>query len=64
MLFLKELQSQSYNEISKAMVKAMKHDVFANYPRGASLDPATSPAGTEVWDKQLKENYAKAAKMH
>ena len=21
---------------------------------------STSPAGTEVWDKQLKENYAKA----
>jgi putative tricarboxylic transport membrane protein len=49
-------------EISKAMVKAMKHDVFANYLKGASLDPATSPAGTAVWDKQLKENYAKAAK--
>lgn len=49
-------------EISKAMVKAMKHDVFANYLKGASLDPATSPAGTKVWDKQLKENYAKAAK--
>jgi hypothetical protein len=43
------------------MVKAMKHDTFANYLKGASLDPATSPAGTEVWDKQLKENYAKAA---
>ena len=26
-----------------------------------SLDPATSPAGTKVWDKQLKENYKKAA---
>ena len=38
----------------------MMHDTFANYLRGASLDPATSPAGTEVWDKQLKENYAKA----
>lgn len=48
------------NEISEAMVKAMKHEVFANYLRGASLDPATSPAGTEVWDKQLKENFANA----
>ena len=48
------------NEISKAMVKAMKHEVFANYLRGASLDPATSPAGTEVWDKQLKQNFANA----
>jgi putative tricarboxylic transport membrane protein len=49
------------DQISKAMVKAMKHDTFAGYLRGASLDPATSPAGTKVWDKQLKENYAKAA---
>jgi len=48
------------NEISKAMVKAMKHEVFANYLKGASLDPATSPAGTEVWDKQLKENFVNA----
>lgn len=48
------------NEISKAMVKAMKHEIFANYLKGASLDPATSPAGTEVWDKQLKENFANA----
>lgn len=48
------------NEISKAMVKAMKHEIFANYLKGASLDPATSPAGTEVWDKQLKQNFANA----
>jgi hypothetical protein len=38
----------------------MMHETFATYLKGASLDPATSPAGTEVWDKQLKENYAKA----
>ena len=48
------------NEISEAMVKAMKHEIFANYLKGASLDPVTSPAGTEVWDKQLKENFANA----
>ena len=48
------------NEISKAMVKAMKHEIFANYLKGASLDPVTSPAGTEVWDKQLKENFVNA----
>ena len=48
------------HEISKGMVKAMKHETFGNYLKGASLDPATSPAGTEVWDKQLKENFKKA----
>lgn len=47
-------------ELSKKMVKAMNHEVFANYLKGASLDPKTSVAGTEIWDKQLKENYAKA----
>ena len=58
---LKGTPQSTINEISKGMVKAMKHETFANYLRGASLDPATSPAGTEVWDKQLKENYKKAA---
>ena len=47
-------------ELSKKMVKAMNHEVFANYLKGASLDPKTSVAGTEIWDKQLKENYGKA----
>ena len=47
-------------ELSKKMVKAMNHEVFTNYLKGASLDPKTSVAGTEIWDKQLKENYAKA----
>ena len=57
---LKGTPQEIIDAISKAMVKAMKHKTFANYLKGASLDPSTSPAGTEVWDKQLKENYAKA----
>ena len=57
---LKGTPEDRVQAISKAMVKAMKHDTFANYLKGASLDPATSPAGTEVWDKQLKENFKKA----
>jgi putative tricarboxylic transport membrane protein len=47
--------------LSKALVKAMKHDTFAHYLKGAGLAPETSVAGHEVWDKQLKEEYAKAA---
>jgi putative tricarboxylic transport membrane protein len=58
---LKGTPQSTIDEISKGMVKAMKHETFGNYLKGASLDPATSPAGTEVWDKQLKENYKKAA---
>lgn len=48
-------------KLSDALVKAMKHDTFANYLKGSGLDPETSPAGTEVWDKQLKEEYVVAA---
>ena len=57
---LKGTPQKIIDAISTAMVKAMKHETFANYLRGASLDPSTSPAGTEVWDKQLKANYVKA----
>ena len=46
--------------LSKGMVKAMKHDVFANYLTSNGLDPESSVAGHEVWDKQIKEEYAKA----
>jgi putative tricarboxylic transport membrane protein len=48
-------------ELSEKMVKAMNHEVFVNYLKSASLDPKTSVAGTEVWDKQLKSNYKKAS---
>lgn len=46
--------------LSKAMVKAMKHDVFVNYLKSSGLTPEDSIAGSEVWDKQIKEEYAKA----
>lgn len=46
--------------LSKAMNKAMKHEVFANYLKSAGLDPATSPAPYDVWDKQIKEEYVVA----
>jgi tripartite-type tricarboxylate transporter receptor subunit TctC len=47
-------------ELSAKLYKAMQHDVFASYLKGSSLDPKTSPAPMEVWDKQLKENFANA----
>ncbi|MDH3195820.1 MAG: tripartite tricarboxylate transporter substrate binding protein [Hyphomicrobiales bacterium] len=46
--------------LSDAMVKAMKHEVFANYLKSSGLDPEDSVAGHEVWDKQIKEEYAAA----
>ena len=48
-------------KLSEALVKAMKHSTFANYLMSAGLDPETSPAGWEVWDKQLKAEYETAA---
>lgn len=47
--------------ISQAMVKAMQHETFANYLASAGLKPEDSVAGSEVWDKHLKEEYAIAA---
>ena len=46
--------------LSKAMVKAMKHETFANYLKNSGLSPEDSVAGSEVWDKHIKEEYAKA----
>jgi len=48
-------------KLSEALVKAMKHDTFANYLKSAGLDPETSPAGWEIWDAQLKAEYVTAA---
>ncbi len=57
---LKGTPQNVIDTLSKGMVKAMKHDVFANYLKSAGLDPESSVAGHEVWDKQIKEEYAKA----
>ena len=46
--------------LSDAMVKAMQHETFANYLKGAGLSVEDSVAGHEVWDKQIKEEYATA----
>ncbi|MFY0691687.1 MAG: tripartite tricarboxylate transporter substrate binding protein [Paracoccaceae bacterium] len=48
-------------KLSEALLKAMKHDTFGNYLKSAGLDPESSPAGWEVWDKQLKAEYETAA---
>ena len=46
--------------LSKAMVKAMNHQIFGDYLRNSGLTPEDSVAGYEVWDKHIKEEYAKA----
>ena len=46
--------------LSDAMVKAMHHDVFANYLKSSGLSVDDSVAGSEVWTKQIQEEYAAA----
>ncbi|UCH72970.1 MAG: tripartite tricarboxylate transporter substrate binding protein [Rhodospirillales bacterium] len=57
---LKGTPPDRIEKLSKAMVKAMNHEVFANYLKSAGLTPEDSVAGHEVWDKHIKEEYAKA----
>jgi len=46
--------------LSKAMVKAMKHEVFANYLKSSGLTVEDSVAGYEEWTKNIREEYAQA----
>jgi len=57
---LKGTPEDRIETLSNAMVKAMRHETFANYLKSAGLTPSESVAGHEVWDKQIKEEYAKA----
>jgi tripartite-type tricarboxylate transporter receptor subunit TctC len=57
---LKGTPQDRIDVLSKAMVKAMKHETFANYLKSAGLTVEDSVAGHEVWDKNIKEEYAKA----
>jgi putative tricarboxylic transport membrane protein len=57
---LKGTPEDRIETLSNAMVKAMKHETFSNYLKSAGLTPEESVAGHAVWDKQIKEEYAKA----
>jgi putative tricarboxylic transport membrane protein len=46
--------------LEKAMVKAMKHQVFAGYLKSAGLNPDDSVAGSKEWTEQLLELEADA----
>ncbi len=47
--------------LSKGLVKAMKHKVFANYLKSSGLNVDDSVAGHDVWNKHIREEYEKAA---
>ena len=57
---LKGVPEDRIEILSKAMVKAMHHEVFANYLKSSGLTVEDSVAGHEVWDKQIKEEYVQA----
>lgn len=57
---LKGTPQDRIDVLSKAMVKAMKHETFANYLKSAGLTPEDSVAGSEEWTKHIREEYAKA----
>jgi len=46
--------------LSDGMVKAMKHEVFANYLKSSGLSVEDSVAGHEVWDKHIDAEYDQA----
>lgn len=46
--------------LSKGLVKAMNHTVFANYLKSSGLTAKESVAGHKVWDAHIKREYAKA----
>ena len=57
---LKGTPQAHVDTLSAAMVKAMKHDVFANYLKSSGLSVEDSVAGSEVWTKQIREEYEQA----
>lgn len=57
---LKGTPEDRVKKLSEAMVKAMQHETFANYLKGSGLSAEDSIAGHEVWDKQLKDEFAAA----
>ncbi len=57
---LKGTPKEHIEILSKALVRAMKHKVFASYLASAGLTVEDSVAGYEVWDKHIKAEYKTA----
>lgn len=47
--------------LEAALLEAMGGEQFTTYLKNSGLDPATSVAGSEAWDAQLKKAYTEAA---
>ncbi len=57
---LKGTPKEHIEILSKALVRAMKHKVFASYLASAGLTVEDSVAGYKVWDKHIKAEYVTA----
>ena len=57
---LKGTPMDRVKKLSKSLVKAMKHKVFANYLQSAGLSVEESVAGHDVWTKQIRQEYETA----
>ncbi|NNK96391.1 MAG: tripartite tricarboxylate transporter substrate binding protein [Desulfobacterales bacterium] len=57
---LKGTPEERIKTLSDGLVKGMSHSVFGNYLASSGLTIEESVAGHEVWDAQLKKEYAKA----
>jgi putative tricarboxylic transport membrane protein len=49
--------------LEQAMLEGMRTPQFQEYLKNAGLDPERSVAGSEVWDAQLKEEYASSKQV-
>lgn len=57
---LKGTPTERIEALSKAFVAAMREPAFVNYLKGVGLDAGTNVADHNVWDRQIKEEYAAA----
>ncbi len=48
-------------KLSQALTAAMRQKTFVDYLKTSGLSPEGNVAGTEVWDRQLKEEFAIAS---
>ncbi len=49
--------------LEEALLKGMQTEEFQNYLRNSGLDPEDNIAGSEEWDRQLKEEYAQSKEV-
>ena len=49
--------------LEEALLEGMQTEQFQQYLRNSGLNPETSIAGAEEWDRQLKEEYAQSKEV-